>query len=106
MGVSKYDGNTWTTYRTTDGLAADYVQALAIDRRGDIWFGTDYGGVSKYDGSTWTTYATAEGLTSNDVTAIAIDGPSRIWFGTCGGGVSEFLPGIAAPCVPLLLLSD
>ena len=38
-GVSKFDGTTWTTYTTADGLADNYVTAIAIDAQGNKWFG-------------------------------------------------------------------
>jgi len=42
-GVSKFDGTTWTTYTTADGLASTHVEAIAIDAQGNKWFGTDKG---------------------------------------------------------------
>jgi ligand-binding sensor domain-containing protein len=46
-GVSHFDGTTWTTYTTADGLASNGVSAIAIDAAGHRWFGTE-GGVSKF----------------------------------------------------------
>jgi len=43
-GVSRFDGETWTTYR--HGMRAPHVYALAITDEGTIWAGTK-GGVSK-----------------------------------------------------------
>ena len=90
-GVVKWDMTTGTyvKYTTTDGLADNYVQAIAVDGAGNLWFGTDGGGVSKFDGTTWTTYTEADGLASSWVNAIAVDGAGNLWFGT-GGGVSKF----------------
>ena len=42
-GVSKFDGTNWTTYTTSDGLVGNYVRAIAIDKEGNKWFGTDEG---------------------------------------------------------------
>ncbi len=55
-GVSKFDGTNWTRYDTTDGLADNYICAIAIDALGNKWFGTNKGGVSKFDGTNWTNY--------------------------------------------------
>ncbi|MCA9968716.1 MAG: carboxypeptidase regulatory-like domain-containing protein, partial [Anaerolineales bacterium] len=76
---------TWTTYTEGDGLASNYVQAIAIDRHGHKWFGTDWAGVSRFDGTTWTTYNIANGLIDNQVYAIAIDSQDNKWFGTVSG---------------------
>jgi ligand-binding sensor domain-containing protein len=46
-GASRFDGETWTTYTTADGLAHDQVNAIAIGPDGAVWFGTS-GGVSRY----------------------------------------------------------
>ena len=45
-GVSKFDGSNWTTYRfnnTANGLVNNWVNAIIIDAKGDIWFGTSGG---------------------------------------------------------------
>jgi PKD domain len=91
-GVSKFDGATWSTYTTANGLAGNSVSSIAIDGQGNKWFATSGpvpAGVSKFDGTTWTTYTTANGLASVMVFAIAIDGQGNKWFGT-NVGVSKF----------------
>jgi ligand-binding sensor domain-containing protein len=80
----------WTTYTTVDGLANNYVTAIAIDLQGNKWFGTWGGGVSKFDGKNWTTYTKIDGLADKWVTSIAIDAQNNKWFGTGGEGVSKF----------------
>ena len=82
------DGS-YKKYTKQDGLADNYVYAIAIDATGNKWFGTS-GGVSKFDGTSWTTYTTADGLVSNSVRSIAIDAWGNKWFGTNGEGVSKF----------------
>ena len=46
LGVAKFGCSNWITYTTSDGLANDYVNAIAIDAEYNKWFATD-GGVSK-----------------------------------------------------------
>ena len=41
-GVSKFDGSTWTTYKT-NGVSSCDVRSIAIDQQGNKWFGTDCG---------------------------------------------------------------
>jgi len=80
---------TWETYTTSDGLASDYVQAMAMDGEGNMWFGTNRG-VSVFDGENWTTYDTSNSeLVWKSVSAIAIDAQGNKWFGT-KWGVSKF----------------
>jgi ligand-binding sensor domain-containing protein len=61
-GLSHFDGRAWRTYTTADGLADDWVYAMAQAPDGTLWLGTE-GGVSalKTDGS-FTTYTHADGL--------------------------------------------
>ena len=44
---SRFDGKTWTTYTTADGLAGDSVSAIAVGPDGSVWFGTG-SSVSRY----------------------------------------------------------
>lgn len=83
-GLSRFDGRTWTTYTTRDGLGGNFIHAVAVDSRGLVWTGTD-GGVSRFDGRTWTTYTTQDGLLNNNVFSIAFDAQGRPWFGTWTG---------------------
>ena len=36
-GLSRYDGQNWTTYTTEDGLVDNYVESIAQDWEGDLW---------------------------------------------------------------------
>jgi len=46
-GVLKFDGHSWSTLNTADGLIHDEVDAIGQDERGDLWFGTPRG-VTRY----------------------------------------------------------
>lgn len=58
-GVSRYDGQAFTTFTTEDGVAQNYVFQILQDREGHLWLGTECGGVSRYDGKIFTTYTTS-----------------------------------------------
>jgi len=83
-GVSRFDGQTWTTYTTDDGLADNSVESIAVASDGVLWFGTEKGGVSCFDGETWTTYTADDGLVDNEVSTIAVAPDGALWFGTYG----------------------
>ena len=38
--------DTWTTFTQSEGLADNWVKAIAMDSRGHVWFGT-YSGVGE-----------------------------------------------------------
>ena len=86
-GVSRYDGKSFTTFTTAQGLADNSVTSITEDKSGNLWFGT-YGGVSRYDGKSFATFTTAQGLANNSVMSITEDKSGNLWFGTYGGGVS------------------
>jgi hypothetical protein len=56
-GVASSDGQTWTTYTTADGLAAD-EGTVVVAPDGTVWVVHD-DAVSRRDGDTWTAYDVA-----------------------------------------------
>ena len=72
-------------FTTSDGLISDSVRAIAVDRLGFKWIGTDKG-VSQFDGKqNWVTYDYSDGLPSNMINCVFIDPQDNIWFGTDKG---------------------
>jgi hypothetical protein len=82
--------DTWTTFTSADGLADDWVYAIAVDEAGRKWFGTGYGVSVLNDGGTphdkgddtWTSFTTADGLADDYVQDIAFGAGNQVWFGT------------------------
>ena len=70
-GLSRFDGQQWTTFTTEDGLADDAIAPQAVDGHGQVWAGS-LKGLSRFDGQRWTRYQ-FEGLLGN-VVAIAPNG--------------------------------
>ena len=89
IGVSVYNGETFTRFTENEGLSNNLVRSVLEDKSGNIWLGTD-GGVSVYNGESFTHYTETEGLSNNTVWSIAEDQSGNIWLGTDGGGVSVF----------------
>jgi ligand-binding sensor domain-containing protein len=87
-GVRKFDGESFTTYTTKDGLVSNNVRSVYADRRGRMWFGTAKGGVSCYDG---TAFREDHGLTISGLPAHAHvqdmfeDRDGILWFGCSDG---------------------
>ena len=87
-GVSRYDGQSWSTFTAEEGLADNRVAAACLGADGVLWFATR-GGVSRYDGVTWSTYTRRDGLPGDRVELIYADRAGGIW---CGGrdGLARF----------------
>ena len=83
-GIARHTGNrtldNWTVFSTENGLVNNFVQAIAIDMKGKLWFGTK-GGVSVFDGSSWGSFTTNDGLKSNNIQCIAVDKNGIVWLG-------------------------
>ncbi len=90
-GLSVFDGRSWKTYTTQDGLGGNWVNVLAVDSYGRIWAGTN-GGLSLFDGRTWRNYAETDGLLDRRVYAIEFDRKGSVWAGTKAGVSRLALP--------------
>lgn len=94
-GISAYDGDQWTPYDESSGLASNHVPVLAVDLEGRIWAGHTYG-VSVFDGSRWTNYGAYEWAADVQVedlfqvNALTVDREGRIWAGTFRDGLFMF----------------
>jgi signal transduction histidine kinase/ligand-binding sensor domain-containing protein/CheY-like chemotaxis protein/HPt (histidine-containing phosphotransfer) domain-containing protein len=71
-----------------DGLAQETVLAMAQDRDGFMWFGTQ-NGLSRFDGYRFLNFRNVAGdpttLGSNWIRVLHIDPQGRLWIGTDGG---------------------
>ncbi len=94
-GVARHVGGktmeNWTVFTVGNGLADNFVQCIAPDKEGNIWFGTRKG-VSVFDGSHWTSFTEKDGLSSNNVRCMKVDREGVLWLGT-DQGVTSFLNG-------------
>ena len=72
-------------FTTAKGLISNSVRAIAVDRLGFKWIGTDKG-VSQFDGlKNWVTLDYGDGLPSNFINCIVVDQKKDLWFGTDKG---------------------
>ena len=76
------------TFGQLDGLGNMAVMALAQDRDGYLWVGTE-NGLFRYDGSRFRHFGKAQGLSDGHVTALHVDPAGRLWAAT-ERGVSHF----------------
>ena len=96
-GVSKYDGNNWYDFTTSNGLINNFVRHIFKDLQNDIWFCTN-GGVSKYDGQNWNKidlrYVNLKNKSINETDSTfsvntvmdgAVDSLGNVWLATLGG---------------------
>lgn len=82
--INNLSAQTWTNYNTTNGLANNWVSAMAVDEKGNKWFGTN-DGLSVYNDTDWKKYTTSDGLAHNFISSIVIDKQKNKWIGTAAG---------------------
>jgi len=85
-GLSKFDGKTWTTYTTKEGLPGNHVFMLKNGKDGHLWIGTNQGLARfKEDGSGFKVYTKAQGLFADNVFSMAEADDGSLWVGSFGG---------------------
>ena len=90
--VAITEGPEFESLDTGDGLASDFVLALAEDRSGNLLIGTQAGlSVLSGDGSI-VNYGTRDGLPAELIFNIRIDGNGAAWIATTKG-LARFLDG-------------
>jgi ligand-binding sensor domain-containing protein len=80
--------SAWHVYTTSNsGLTDNYIRAIAIDRLGVKWIGTQNKGLFRFDGSTWKNYSSTNSiLADNYVLCVEVGPDSAVWIGTRSGG--------------------
>ncbi len=75
-----------------DGLPQNTINAVAIDKKGYIWVGTQ-DGAAYYNGRNWTIVNMPNRTKSNGVFTIFVAEDGALWFGTNGAGLSRYFDG-------------
>lgn len=86
LSLRRLDGG-WTVFTTANGLADNFVRAIASDAAGNLWVASYDKGLSRRDGSgAWTVFDVAAGaLPSNTVQALAAAPDGTVYAGTAAG---------------------
>ncbi len=85
-GAYRYDGNTFTSFTTKDGLPSE-VTRIIEDKKGNLWFGAS-DGLRRYDGKTFTYFK--DGLINPWIWEILEDKNGNLWVGTRESGLYFF----------------
>jgi ligand-binding sensor domain-containing protein len=87
-GVYKYDGKTFTSFSTKDGLTGVMVAKIIEDKKGNIWFSGD--GLFRYDGKSIIRYTAKDGEANLGGWSILEDAIGNLWVGTKEKGLYIF----------------
>lgn len=76
-----------------DGLSQNSIHAIAQDRLGFLWFGTE-DGLNRYDGYEFKAYKIDPddpySITENWIHCLFVDSRGELWIGTWGGGLNYY----------------
>jgi signal transduction histidine kinase/ligand-binding sensor domain-containing protein/ActR/RegA family two-component response regulator len=101
-GLNKYDGYNTVVYKhnsdDTSSISGNFITALFIDSKGDLWVGTNSGGVNKYNKYN-DNFERIQLINEDTKTALnsSIDviietSDKKILIGTVGSGLFEYDP--------------
>ena len=80
-------------FNSTNGFPQSSIRAIAEDKTGFLWLGTE-GGLIRYDGINTTVFrndpADTTSLPENVIDSLLVDKRNRLWVGTVGNGLSLF----------------
>jgi len=85
-GISRFDGEKWTSFSSEDGLPGNIVYSALIDADGHYWFGTNNGLVI-FDGENWAHLGNAVGIQETDIYSVTQDRNGHVWAGFRGAVV-------------------
>lgn len=79
-------------FNAETGLPENAITAMAYDRQGYLWAGTQ-DGAARYNGRNWTVVNMPNRKTSNWIRSMLSASDGSLWFGTDGGGLSQLKDG-------------
>jgi ligand-binding sensor domain-containing protein len=82
-GLIEFDGERFRAYSERHGLPYGTINAVAEDRAGGVWIGTDAGGVARLTRTGFASFGEPEGLRHDYVTSISQGRTGRV---RAGGG--------------------
>jgi ligand-binding sensor domain-containing protein/signal transduction histidine kinase len=83
-GLFRFSGETSTQFRRVDGLADDFINALAEDEEGSLWVGTR-AGLSQLSDVKIPTFGKGDGLTAEVNVALSTSQNGGMWIATDHG---------------------
>jgi signal transduction histidine kinase/ligand-binding sensor domain-containing protein len=90
-GLGSWDGQSWKLFTTHDGLSDNDVRAIAEDKNGNLWIGTENSGLDYLSGGKISSHQTmANALPGNDISCLYVDSDGILWAGTAGHGLARF----------------
>lgn len=91
--LMRYDRDRFTRYTAHEGLTSTRVMALAEDRSGTLYVGTDGGGLNCLRQGRFTAFTERDGLSEDHLSSLYADRDDVLWIGTAHRGLCRFKNG-------------
>jgi signal transduction histidine kinase/ligand-binding sensor domain-containing protein len=85
-GLFQFKGGMLTPLSAGSGLPDNFIEALCVDREGNLWIGTA-GGLTRFKRSRLLAFSQAEGLGYGAVQGLAEVAPGVLWAAKPGDGI-------------------
>ncbi|MBF0142303.1 MAG: regulator [Magnetococcales bacterium] len=82
-GVSRFDGEKWTSFTNREGLPGNIVYSLVRDRDGVIWAGTN-NGLGLFHQGKWRPFDGNLAMTGQNIYTLAVTPDGTLWAGARG----------------------
>jgi signal transduction histidine kinase/ligand-binding sensor domain-containing protein len=92
-GLACLSNNVIITFSAANGFDKKDIRALAEDRQGDLWIGTDADGLYKFSGGKFTAYPVNDNLGNQAIWSLLPEADGTLWVGTFRGGLLRFKDG-------------
>ena len=85
-GISRYNGNSVTSFGSAEGVSQNGVRALFMDTQDRIWAGHLGGGLTVREGNSFHKITLPGTVLKSDITGITEDATGALWVCTFGQG--------------------
>ena len=97
-GLVRFDGESFETWTTRDGLTGKSIHSVTRDGAGHLWLASYGGGVDRFDGEVFQNLHRPDGLPRDSANDILVAGDGSVWIATLDG-ITRYRPGRLPPPV-------
>lgn len=96
-GLCRFDGKSFQTFSSHDGLSGNRIWSIAQDTLGDLWLGTFGKGLCRFNGNCSKSFDTASGLPDNWVRVVHYSSIHNILLAGTQKGIAILKDGVFLP---------
>ena len=97
-GLVRFDGESFETWTTRDGLTRNSINSMTRDGAGHLWLASYGGGVDRFDGEVFQNLHRPDGLPGDSANDILVARDGSVWIATLDA-ITRYRPGRLPPPV-------